>query len=49
MKKILCVAKREFLATVTTKAFIIGMFLTPAMIGVFLLIFRGWSTEPHRR
>jgi len=39
MKKILCVAKREFLATVTTKAFIIGMFLTPAMIGVFLLIF----------
>ena len=39
MKKIICVAKREFLATVTTKAFIIGMFLTPAMIGVFLLIF----------
>ena len=39
MKKIFCVAKREFLATVTTKAFIIGMFLTPALIGVSLLIF----------
>ncbi len=39
MKKIFCVAKREFLATVKTKAFIIGMLLTPTLIGVILLVF----------
>ncbi len=39
MKKILCVAKREFLATVTTKAFIIGIFIAPLLIGVFVVIF----------
>ncbi len=39
MKKILCVAKREFLATVTTKAFIIGIFVAPLLIGVFIVMF----------
>jgi len=38
MKKILCIAKREFLATVKTKAFIIGIFVTPAIVGVFIMI-----------
>ena len=32
MKKMLIVAKREFLATVTAKGFLFGLFLTPAII-----------------
>jgi ABC-2 type transport system permease protein len=39
MKKILCVATREFLATVTRKAFIIGILITPLMIGILILVF----------
>jgi ABC-2 type transport system permease protein len=39
MNKILCVAKREFLATVMTKGFIIGMLITPIMIGLAILVF----------
>ncbi len=34
MKKILHIAKREFVATVMTKGFIIGMLVTPIMIGL---------------
>ena len=39
MKKILVVAKREFLATVTAKGFLFGILLTPviAVLAVFLL------------
>jgi ABC-2 type transport system permease protein len=37
MKKILYVASREFAATVMTKGFIIGMLVTPIMIGIFVL------------
>lgn len=39
MKKILCVAKREFLATVTTKGFIIGILVVPLMIAMVALVF----------
>lgn len=38
MKRILWVAKREFFATATTKAFIIGMLITPLMLGVMVMI-----------
>ncbi len=38
MKKIFLIAKRDFLATVGTKAFIIGLLILPAMIGIFALI-----------
>jgi ABC-type Na+ efflux pump permease subunit len=39
MKKILYVANREFLSTVMTKGFIIGMLLTPVTVGVLVLVF----------
>ena len=39
MKKILLVAGREFVATVSTKAFIIGLLIMPMMIGVSILVF----------
>ena len=39
MKKILLVAGREFVATVSTKAFIIGLLVMPLMIGVSIIIF----------
>ncbi len=38
MKNILLIAKREFLATAATKAFIIGLFILPAIIGAFALL-----------
>ena len=39
MKKILLVASREFIATVSTKAFIIGLLFMPLMIGVAAIVF----------
>jgi ABC-2 type transport system permease protein len=49
MKNILLIAKREFLATAATKAFIIGLFILPAMIAIFAflgpLIFAPKSAE----
>ena len=39
MKKILYIALREFTSTVMTKGFIIGMLITPIMIGIIVLIF----------
>jgi ABC-2 type transport system permease protein len=38
MKNIFLIAKREFIAVVATRAFIIGLFILPAMIGIFALI-----------
>jgi ABC-2 type transport system permease protein len=38
MKNIFIIAKREFMATVATKAFIIGLMILPAMIAVFALL-----------
>jgi ABC-type Na+ efflux pump permease subunit len=37
MNNILAIAKREFLATVATRAFIIGLLILPAMIAIFAL------------
>lgn len=37
MKKVLHVAIREFLATVATKGFIIGILITPVLIGVMIV------------
>jgi ABC-2 type transport system permease protein len=37
MSNILCIAKREFIATVATRAFIIGLFILPAMFVIFAL------------
>jgi len=39
MKKILWVAGREFKATVMTKGFLIGMLITPVMIGIAVVVF----------
>ncbi len=39
MKKILLIASREFIATVSTKAFIIGLLIMPLMIGVAAIVF----------
>jgi len=39
MKNILLVAQREFIATVSTKAFIIGLLIMPVMIGIMSIIF----------
>jgi ABC-2 type transport system permease protein len=38
MKNILYIAQREFIATVATKAFIIGLLILPAIIAIFALI-----------
>jgi ABC-type Na+ efflux pump permease subunit len=38
MSKVLQIATREFVATVLTKAFVIGLLVLPVMIGVFALI-----------
>jgi ABC-2 type transport system permease protein len=38
MKKILHIAKREFVATVLTRGFIIAMLITPLMIGMVVLV-----------
>jgi ABC-2 type transport system permease protein len=38
MKQILCIAKREFMATITTKAFIIGILITPLAIGMMAVV-----------
>jgi ABC-2 type transport system permease protein len=39
MKKILLIAGREFVATVSTKAFIIGLLIMPLMLGTFGILF----------
>jgi len=38
VSKVLQIATREFVATVFTKAFVIGLLVLPAMVGVFALI-----------
>jgi len=38
MRNILLIAKREFIATVATKAFVIGLLILPAIIALFALI-----------
>jgi len=38
MNRIFCIAARDFLATVATKGFIIGLLITPAMIAAFTLV-----------
>jgi len=49
MKKILVVAKREFLATVTAKGFLFGILLTPALVTLMMfLIPRLVSQTPPR-
>ncbi len=49
MKKIWWVARREFLATVTTKGFIVGVLLTPAMIAMMILLFPRLMNEKTPR
>jgi len=39
MKKILLVAQREFIATVSTKAFIVGLLIMPLMFAVIAVVF----------
>jgi ABC-2 type transport system permease protein len=39
MKKILLVAQREFIATVSTKAFIVGLLIMPLMFAVIAIVF----------
>jgi len=45
MKKILWVANREFMATVATKGFLIGLLITPAVIGLMIVLFPILFTE----
>ena len=39
MKNILLVAAREFIATISTKAFFVGLLMMPLMIGVSIVVF----------
>jgi len=45
MRRILQVAQREFLSTVATKGFIIGVLVTPLMIGIVIFAMRFISNE----
>lgn len=38
MRNVLTIAKREFMATVATRAFILGLLIFPALLGVFALV-----------
>ena len=49
MKKILVVAKREFLATVTAKGFIFGILLTPAIVVLMVLLLPRLTTQTPPR
>src|SRR5256885_15958654 len=39
MRKILLVAGREFIATVSSRAFMIGLLIMPVMLGVVAIVF----------
>ena len=39
MKRVLLVAQREFIATISTKAFIIGLLIMPVMLGTVAIVF----------
>ena len=45
MRKILHVAGREFLATVTTKGFVFGILVTPALIGLLIFLIPRYLTK----
>ncbi|MGE5198408.1 MAG: hypothetical protein ACM3H9_02120, partial [Rhodospirillaceae bacterium] len=45
MRKILHVARREFLATAGTRAFIFGILVTPLVVGVLILLVPWMSRE----
>jgi ABC-type Na+ efflux pump permease subunit len=45
MRKVLHVARREFLATAGTRAFIFGILVTPLVIGVLILLIPWMSRE----
>ena len=49
MKKILVVAKHEFLATVTTKRFLFGILMPPVSILIVLLVILGLVTQTPPR
>ena len=45
MRKILLVAQREFIATAGTRAFIVGILVTPIVIGVLILLVPWFARE----
>jgi ABC-type Na+ efflux pump permease subunit len=45
MKKILYVAGREFTATVTTKGFVVGILVTPVLIGLVIFLMPRYLTK----
>ncbi len=49
MKKLLHVAVREFLATTTTKGFVLGMLLTPALIAMVIYVMPRYLTKTPPR
>ena len=49
MNKILAVAKWEFIEKVKTKAFIIGLFLTPAIMGIFFVVPKLFGDNPDEK
>ena len=48
MKKVLWIALREFVATVCTKAFIIGLLFLPFMIGVVIVVIGMFENDDFR-
>ena len=48
MKKILWIALREFVATVCTKAFIIGLLFLPVMIGIVVFVISLMDDDDYR-
>ena len=48
MKKVLWIALREFVVTVCTKAFVIGLMFLPVMIGVVALVFSLMNDDDFR-
>jgi ABC-2 type transport system permease protein len=48
VKKILWIARREFVATVFTKAFLFGLLFLPIMIGVVFLVMQAFDDDDYR-
>ena len=48
MKKVLWIAAREFVATVATKAFVIGLLFMPVMIGIVIFVFSLINDDDYR-
>lgn len=48
MNKVLWIARREFVATVCTKAFVIGLLFLPVMIGTVILVINLFNNDDYQ-